>query len=54
MKLFMLVAFVFSFQAFATEVETDCLAMSENREKILEINPGQIKLEDVKSGAIKG
>lgn len=54
MKLFILFAFVLSFQAFATEVETDCLAMSENREKILEINPAEIKLEDVKSKAIRG
>lgn len=54
MKLFTLIALVFSFQAFATEVDTDCLAMSENREKIIKVNPLEIKVIDVKSGAVKG
>lgn len=54
MKLFTLIALAFSFQVFAGEVETDCLAMSENREKVLEINPAQIKIIDVKSSAIRG
>lgn len=54
MKMFILIALVFSFQAFSAEVDTDCLAMSENREKILEINPLDIKVQDVKSTAIQG
>ena len=54
MKLFTLIALVFSLQAFATEVDTDCLAMSENREKVIPVNPVQIKVIDVKSGAVKG
>lgn len=54
MKLFTLIALTFSFQIFASEVDTECLAMSENREKIIKVNPLEIKLEEVKSSAVKG
>jgi len=53
MKLFTILAFVFSFQVLAAEVDTDCIAMSENREKIIEIAPMEIKTEEA-SGAVKG
>lgn len=53
MKLFIILALAFSFQAFAAEVDTDCLAMSENREKIIEIAPMEIRAEEA-SGAVKG
>lgn len=53
MKLITLIALTFCFQALATEVETDCMAMSENREKVIKTAP--VKSEEIKSGgAIQG
>ncbi|HLT23306.1 MAG TPA: hypothetical protein VKZ84_07680 [Bacteriovoracaceae bacterium] len=52
MKLVALILMMVSFQAFATQVDTECIAQSENREKIIKTDIKSKKPSS--SSAVKG